>query len=198
MTSIKMFFFGDAVCRAKQIAVVNWGFTLFKIDIFLPTNEIRAKVQLLERFLLDKTVSKMGNNVETVEHRVQKAILILTDNFLHCEDRIIIWVKTSYVGPSVAVDAAQLYCEDRLETTDSCENVSNRNNIYCEPNRNNETRGKITGNVCDFPEPKETFRQSHTHLKVTELFNTERRIWTLWKLQKKNEMANCYNWEIQM
>ena len=101
-------FFGDAVRRAKQTAVVNWGFTVFKIDIFLPTNEIRAKVQLLERCLLDKTVGKMGNNVETVEDRVQKAILILTDNFLHCEDRINIWVKTASVGRSAAVDAAQL------------------------------------------------------------------------------------------
>ena len=73
---------GHAANRGQQNIIVNDGtidreFTVINSVSIPTTNENTVNVQTLERCLNGRIDREMGNNIDTVDDRMQNAILIL-------------------------------------------------------------------------------------------------------------------------
>ena len=131
-------------------------------------NENAVNVKTLERCLNERIDREMSNIVDTVEDRIQNAILSAIDNIVAPKIELAIRSINASSGRDVASVTANSERGERAGINASFENASENNNILRVSNVNDETRQNIPDEVSELSVPETRFdRQPHTHHMVT-------------------------------
>ena len=110
----------------------------------------------------------MSNIVDTVEERIQNAILTAFVNIVAPKNELAIRSINSSSRPDVSSVIANSERGERAGNNASFENASENNNILRVSNVNDETRQNIHDEVSELSVPERRFdRQPHTHHMVT-------------------------------
>ena len=134
-------------------------------------NESTVNVKTLERFFNETIDREMTNIVDTVEVRIQNAILTAIDNIIAPKIEIAIRSIDASSGRDVTGVTAISERGEHVGINASFENASGNNNILHVSNVNDETRHNIPGEVCELSVPETHFdRQTHTHHNCYHLF----------------------------
>ena len=114
----------------------------------------------------------MSNLVDTVEDRIQNAILNPIDNIVAPKNELAIRSIDASSGRDATSIAANSECRELVGINASFENASRNNNVQQVSNGNDETRKKnIPDEVSELSVSRTLFdRQTHTH-------HTNRRLW---------------------
>ena len=127
-------------------------------------NENAVNVKTLERCLNERIDREMSNIVDTVEDRIQNAILSAIDNIIAPKIELAIRSINASSGRDVASVTANSERGERAGINASFENASENNNILRVSNVNDETRQNIPDEVSELSVPETRFdRQPHTH-----------------------------------
>ena len=127
-------------------------------------NESTVIMKTLERCFNERIDREMSNNVDTVEDRVQNAILTAIDNIMAPKIDLAIRSINASSGRVVTSVAANSERGEHVGINASFENACANNNILHVSNINGETRQKIPDEVCELSVPETHFdRQAHTH-----------------------------------
>ena len=162
-------FFGNNVSDRRESATVNDGsadqdFTVGISGNNLMTNENTVNVKSLERCFNDRIDSEMSNVVDTVEDRIQNAILTAIDNIIVPKIELVVRSINAPSGRDMASTRTELNCEERVGITAPFENASENSNVLHVSNMNDETQNNIPDEVSELSVPGTRFaRQSHTH-----------------------------------
>ena len=106
----------------------------------------------------------MNNNVDTVEHKIQNAILTAIDNIVALKIELAIRLINASSGRDATSVAANSDCRERVGINASFENASENNNIHQVLNKNDETRNNFPDEVSELSVPGTRFdRKSHNH-----------------------------------
>ena len=104
----------------------------------------------------------MGNFVDTVEHKIQNAILTAIENITPRIELAIRAINTSSGRDAVSVTSDSERGE-RIGIAVSFENSSERNSTFHDLNANDETGGNIPSELSELSDPRTNFDgQSHT------------------------------------
>ena len=125
-------------------------------------------VKALERCFNERIDREMSNIVDTVEDRIQNAILAAIDNIV--TPKIELAIRS--INASSRRDATSLSANserrEHVGINASCENASEDNNTLGVSNVNDETRHELQEEVSKLSVPERHFdRQPHTHHMVT-------------------------------
>ena len=164
---------GNAVSERQEDAVVNEGtndrdFTVgtFNNDSVIKGNAMSVKT--LERCFNERIDREMSNIIDTVEDRIQNAILTAVDNIVAPKIELAIKSINSYSGRDVTSLSANSKRSEHVGVNASFENASRNNNTLGVSNVNDETRHDIPDDVSELSVPETHFnRQPHTHHIVT-------------------------------
>ena len=95
MPLIRMLLLAVVNSRKQNVVVndgpVDRGFTFIISGIFSTTDEKTMSVQTLERCSNEKIDRHLGNIVDTVENRIQNAILTAIDNIITPRVELAVW-----------------------------------------------------------------------------------------------------------
>ena len=106
----------------------------------------------------------MNNIVDTVEDKVQNAILTALDNIVAPKIELAIKSINASSGQDATSVAANSECREHVGITVSFENASGNNNVQQVSNGNDETRNNIPDEVSELSVSGTQFdRQTHTH-----------------------------------
>ena len=108
-------------------------------DSNLAAIENLLKVTTLERCFNEGIDREMGNMVDTVEDRIQNAILTAIDGSVTPEIELAIKSKNASSGQIATIVLANSECGGHKGTTSPFENLSERNNILHVVNANLES-----------------------------------------------------------
>ena len=107
---------------------------------------------------------EMSNIVDTVEDRIQNAILAAIDNIVTPKIELPIRSKNASSGPDATSVTANSERGERVGINASFENASENNEILRVSNVNDGTRQNIPDEVSELSVPETRFdRQIHTH-----------------------------------
>ena len=110
----------------------------------------------------------MSNIVDTVEDRIQNAILTAMDNFVAPKIELAIESINASSGRDVTSVTANPERGEHVGIIASFENASENNNILHVSNKNDETRHNVPDEVSELSAPETHFdRQTHTHHSLT-------------------------------
>ena len=110
----------------------------------------------------------MSNIVDTVEDRIQNAIVTAIDNIVAPKIELAISSKNASSGRDVTSVTANSECGEHVGIETSLGNASGNNNILYVANVNDETRHCIPDEVSELSVAETHFdRQAHTHHMVT-------------------------------
>ena len=102
--------------------------------------------------------------VDTLEVKIQYAILTAIDNFITPRIELAVTLINVSYGRDTANVTANSECGERIGITASFEKVSEKNNTFHELNMNDETRGYIPDEGSELSVPKTCSDwRSHTH-----------------------------------
>ena len=125
-------------------------------------------VKTSERCFNERIDRKMSNSVDTVEDRIQNAILTAIDNIVAPKIELAIRSINASSGPDVTSMSAISDRREQVGINASFENASENNNTLGVSNVNDETRHNIPDEVTELSVPETHFdRQPHTHHMVT-------------------------------
>ena len=161
--------FGNAVSEGQENAVVNEGTNDRDVTVGVSNdssdvNRNAMSVKVLERCFNERIDREMSNIVDTVEDRIQNAILTAIDKIIAPKIELAIRSINASSGRDVTSVSANSERREHVEIITSLENASRNNNTLGVSNVNNETRYNITGEVSELPVPGTHFdRQPHTH-----------------------------------
>ena len=125
-------------------------------------------VKTLERCFNERIDREMSNIVDTVEDRIQNAILTAIENIVAPKIELAIRSINASSGRDVTSVTANSECGERVGIDASFENASENNNTLRVPNVNDETRLNISDEVSEMSVPETRFdRQPQTHHMVT-------------------------------
>ena len=146
---------------------VDQEFTVNITGSNLTTNGNLVNGQTLQRCFYERIDREMGNINETVEDRIQNAILTALDDII--TPRIELAVRSK--NPSSREDATSVRTNsergEQIGITAFFENVSERNYTLLEMCRNDDTGKKILDVVSELSVPvTHSGRQPHTHDKL--------------------------------
>ena len=160
---------GNAASERQENVVVNEGtndqdFTVGTSNVSSIVDENALKVKTLERCFNERIVRKMNNIVETVEDRIQNAILTAIDNIVAPKIELAIRsIKTSS-GRDMTSVSANSERREYAGINAFFKNASENNNKLNTTNENDETRRNIHDEVSELSVPGTLFdRQPHTH-----------------------------------
>ena len=123
-----------------------------------------VNVKTLERCFNESIVREMSEIVDTVEDRIQNAILAAIDNIVLPKIELSIRSINASSGRDVTSVTANSERRERIGINASFENASENNNILRVSNVNDETRQIIPDEVSELLTPETRFdRQPHTH-----------------------------------
>ena len=106
----------------------------------------------------------MSNIVDTVEDRIQNAILTAIDNIVAPKIELAIRSINTSSGRDVTSVTANSERGEHIGIIATFENASGYNNVLHESNVNDETRNNISDEVSELSVPETRFdRQTHTH-----------------------------------
>ena len=125
-------------------------------------------VKTLERCFNERIDRKTSNIVDTVEDRIQNAILTAIDNNIAPKIELAIKSINASSGRDATSVSANSERRERLRINTSFENASGNNNTLGVSSVNDETRHNIPDELSEFSVPETHFdRQTHTHHIVT-------------------------------
>ena len=131
-------------------------------------NESTVNMKTLVRCFKERIDRERSNIDDTVEDRVQNAILTAIDNIIAPKNDLAIRSINAFSGRVVTSVAANSERGEHVGINAFFENASANNNILHVSNINGETRQNIPDEVCELSVPETHFdRQPHTHHMVT-------------------------------
>ena len=166
-------FIGNAVSERQENAVVNEGtndrdFTVSTSNNGPVVNGNAMSVKTLERCFNERIDREMSNIVDTVEDRIQNAILTAIENIVAPKIELAIRSINASSGRDATSVSANSDRRERVEIIASFENASKNNNTLDALNVNDETRHDNPDEVSELSVPETHFdRQAHTHHMVT-------------------------------
>ena len=164
---------GNAVSERQENTVVNEGTNDRDFNVGTSSNHpiVNANamsVKTLERCFIERIDREMNNTVDTVEDRIQKAILTAIDNIVTPKIELAIRSINASSGRDVTSVSANSERRKRVGINASFENASRNNDTLDVSNVNDETRNNIPDKVSELSVPETHFdRQAHTHHMVT-------------------------------
>ena len=160
---------GNAASERQENVVVNEGtndrdFTVSKSSNNTAVNEIAMNVKTLERCFNERIDREMSNIVDTVEDRIQNAILTAIENIVAPKIELAIRSINASSGQDVTSASATSERREYIVSTVPFENASENNNTLGVTNVNDETRHNIPDEVSELSVPETHFdRQAHIH-----------------------------------
>ena len=129
-------------------------------------------VKTLERCFNERVDREMNNIVDTVEDRIQNAILTAIENIVAPKIELAIRSMNASSGRDATSVSANSECRERVGINASFENASKNNDTLDVSNVNDETRHNIPDEVSELSVPETHFdRQAHTHHMVSGVSN---------------------------
>ena len=124
-------------------------------------------VKTLERCFNERVDREMNNIVDTVEDRIQNAILTAIDNIVAPKIELAIRSISASSGRDVTSVSVNSERREHAGINASFENASGNNDMQVISKVNDETRHSITEEVSELSVPETHFdRQPHTHHMV--------------------------------
>ena len=160
---------GNAVSERQENAVVNEGtndrdFTVGSSNNDSVINGNAMSVKTLERCFNGRIDREMSNIINTVEDRIQNAILTAIDKIVAPKNELAIRSINASSGRDVTSVSANSERREHVGINASSENASGNNNAVGVSNVNDETRHSIPDEVSELLVPETHFdRQSHTY-----------------------------------
>ena len=170
---------GNAASARQENAVVSEGindqdFTVGTSNVSSTINENVLNVKTLERCFNERIDREMSNIVDTVEDRIQNAILTAIDNIVAPKNELAIRSINASSGRDVTSVSANSERREHVGIDPPFENASENNNTLGVINMKDETRHNIPDEISELSVPRTHFdRQPHTHHKVTEHSNSD-------------------------
>ena len=164
---------GNTASERQENVVVNEGindqdFTVGTSNVGSIINGNVLNVKTLERRFNERIDREMENIVETVEDRIQSAILTAIDNIVGPKIELAIRSINASSGRDVASMSANSECREHTGINASFENASENKNTIGVTNINDEARRNSQDGVSELSVPGTQFdRQSHIHHVVT-------------------------------
>ena len=183
---------GNAVSARQESAVVNEGsndrnFTVDTSNNDSVINENAMSVKTLERCFNERIDREMSNIIDTVEDRIQNAILTATDKIVAPKIELAIRSINASSGRDVTSVSANSERREHVGINASFENASGNNNTLGVSNVNDETRHNIPDEVSELSVPETHFdRQAHTHHNLTT--EQVRRLFSLTSITWRNKL----------
>ena len=162
---------GNAVSERRENTVVNEGtndrdFTVDTSNNNSVVSGNAMSVKSLERCFNERIDREMNNIIDTVEDRIQNAILTAIDNIVAPKIELAIRSINASSGRDVTSVSANSERREHVGINASSENASGNNNTLGVSNVYDETRHNIPDEVSELLVPETHFdRQSHTHHK---------------------------------
>ena len=162
---------GNAVSERQENAVVNEGtndrdFTVSTSDNDSVVNGNALSVKTLERCFNGRIDREMSNIVDTVEDRIQNAILTAIENIVAPKIELAIRSINASSGRDATSVSANSDRRERVGVNASFENASKNNDTLDASNVNDETRHDNLDEVSELSVPETHFdRQAHTHYR---------------------------------
>ena len=159
---------GNTTSERQENVVVNEGtndrdFTVSNPSNNTTVNESAVNVKTLESCFNGRIDREMNNIVDTVEDRIQNAILTAIDNIVAPKIELAIRSINASSGRDVTSVTANSERGERAGINASFENAS-ENKILRVANVNDETRQNIPDEVSELSVPETRFdRQPQTH-----------------------------------
>ena len=163
---------GNAVSERQENVVVNEStndrdFTVSNSSNNTAVNESVVNVKTLERCFNERIDREMNNIVDTVEDRIQNAILTAIENIVAPKIELAIRSINASSGRDATIVTANSERGERVGINASFENAFENNNTLRVPNVNDETRLNIPDEVSELSVPETRFdRQPQTHHMV--------------------------------
>ena len=160
---------GNAVSERQENAVVNEGtddrdFTVGTSNNDSGINGNAMSVKTLERCFNERIDREMNNIVDTIEDRIQNAILTAIDNIIAPKIKLAIRSINASFGRDATNVSAKSERREHVGINASFENASRNNDTLDVSNVNDETRHNIPDEVSGLPVPETHFdRQPHTY-----------------------------------
>ena len=161
--------FGNAVSEKQENAVVKEGsndreFTVGTFNNDSVVNGNAISVETLERCFNESIDREMSNIIDTVEDRIQNAILTAIDNIVAPEIELAIRSINASSGRDVTSVSANSERRERVGINASFENASRSNDTLDVSNVNDESRHYIPDEVSELSVPETHFdRHAQTH-----------------------------------
>ena len=162
---------GNAVSERQENTVVNEGtndrdFTVGTSSNDPIVNANAMSVKTLERCFNQRIDGEMSNIVDTVEDRIQNAILTAIDNIVAPKIELAIRSINASSGRDVTIVSTISERREPAGINASFENASKNNDTLDVSNVNEETRHNIPDEVSELSVSETHFdRQAHTHHK---------------------------------
>ena len=187
---------GNAASERQENVVVNEGtndrdLTVSNSSNNTVLNESTVNVKTLERCFNERIDRKMSNIVDTVEDRIQNAILTAIDNIVAPKIELAIRSINASSGRDVTSETENSEREERAGINASFENAS-ENNVLRVSNVNGETRQDLLDEVSGLSAAATCFdRQSHTpHTYFLKTENGARKCdKNTWEFSKFDQLA---------
>ena len=160
---------GNAVSDRQESVMVNEGtndqdFTVSTSNVSPAVNENVLNVKTLERCFNERIDREMNNIVDTVEDRIQNAILTAIDNIVAPKIELAIRSINASSGRDVTSVSGNSERREHVGINASSENASENNSTLGITDINDEPRRSFQGEVGESPVPGTQFdRQSHAH-----------------------------------
>ena len=164
---------GNTVRESQENAVVNEGtndrdFTVGTSNDDSVINGNVMSMKTLERCFNERIDREMSNIVDTVEDRIQKAILTAIENIVAPKIELVIRSINASSEQDATSVSANLERKERVGINASFENASKNNDTLDVSKANDETRHNIPDESSELSAPEIHFdRQSLTHHMVT-------------------------------
>ena len=160
---------GNAISGRQENAVVNEGtndrdFTVGTSNNDSVVNGNAMSMKTLERCFNERIDREMNNIVDTIEDRIQNAILTAIEIIVAPKIELAIRSINASSGRDATSVSANSERKERIAINASFENASRNNDTLDVSNVNDETRHNIPDEVSELLAPETHFnRQSHTH-----------------------------------
>ena len=160
---------GNAVRERQGNAVVNFGTKDRDLTVGISNDSSVANgnavsVKTLERCFNERIDREMSNIVDTVEYRIQNAVLTAIENIVAPKIELAIRSINASSGRDATSVSANSERRERVGINASFENTSKNNDTLDVSNVYDETRHNILDEVSELSVPITHFdRQTHTH-----------------------------------
>ena len=160
---------GNAVSERQENVVVNEGTDDRDFTVGTSNNDSvisgnAMSVKTLERCFNERIDREMNNIVDTIEDRMQNAVLTAIDNIIAPKIELAIRSINASSGRDATSVSANSERRERIGINASFENASKNNDTLDVSNVNDETRHNNPDEVSELSVPETHFdRQSRTH-----------------------------------
>ena len=149
---------GNAASEGQKKIMINEGTndqdcTIGTSSNNIAINENAMNVKTLERCFSERIDREMSNIVDTVEDRMQNAILTTIDNIVAPKIELTIRSMNASSGRDVTSESVNSECTEHVGINTYTENASGNNNLLHVSNMNDETRQNIPDEVSELSVP---------------------------------------------